>query len=67
MGMSFDEIVDLTWPQFLIARRSEEIIQEHNKICGMIDKGMSVMEEGAVILEGQEAITNYLAQFKKKD
>jgi hypothetical protein len=66
-GMTFEEINDLTWGQFLIARRAEAITEEHDKLCKMIDKGLSVMEEGAEILEGPEAIARYLARFKKKD
>ena len=66
-GMTIEGINDLTWPQFLIARRAEAIVEEHQKLCEMVDKGLSVMEEGAVILDSPSAIANYLEQFKKKD
>lgn len=62
--MTFDQVADMTLPQFLIARRGESVVEEHRKLCDMIDKGLSVTEPGAVILSDPAAISAYMANYK---
>lgn len=59
-NLTFEDVADMTLPQFLLARRADSVVEEHRKICDLIDKGLSVDEPGAVLLNSPAAIQAYI-------